>query len=149
MKSLEDKLELDDSIINAFIYINIVTNSLEDKILGSDTFFVSSLLREKFLSHVWIDWASKMHIWNFNVWMLLIHLETPVRHSSLLLVVPKLRKFIYLDSFYRQLPATLIPHLCSFMNKFRTGFIRKSKNIPWSKWTLHIPDDVPRQGSGG
>lgn len=96
---------------------------------------------------MWIKWASKEGIWNYNIWLLLIHQEVPLRHWSLLIVIPQLQKFVYFDSLHGQPPKNLISHLCAFMNKFRGSIIRSAKtSILWSRWTLHIPDDVPRQG---
>lgn len=142
MKTLNPNQWLDDSIINAFFFL-LQNHCTTLRAFSFDTFFVESLMSSEFLSDMWKKWATSVNIWDQDVWLM------PVNHAShwsLLVVVPKYKMFLYLDSLHLVPPKNLIENVCLFMEMFSGNkFTRKVKGISWPQWTLYMPNDVPLQ----
>lgn len=143
-ETLNHNAYLEDNVINAFFKI-AANNSKQISALAFELYLTHGIIRDRQLSVGFHNYVSSIDFAEYKVILVPLHLLTFARYA-LLIIIPQLKIFIYLDSLHRMPPDNFIDTMCSFYDAYATTK-RKSSKSPenWSQWTLYIPDDIPKQ----
>lgn len=113
-------------------------------ILPLESFFSETLLHDDGLSDGYKKKFRSVEIWNQDVCLLPIN--TGKVHWSLLVIIPKQKTFLYLDSLHWDPDPLLLNRICAAL-EWTTIKNVKSKKFKWAEWTLFKPTDNPTQNA--
>ncbi|KAJ8671599.1 hypothetical protein QAD02_002858 [Eretmocerus hayati] len=144
--TLLDDVCLNDMIINAFAMLmgKFAKDNRDTNVLILDSYLVQVLLKEHKLS-CFEAWLSRRNLRSYKFWVIPVNLNNV--HWTLLIIVPSLKVFIYLDSCHGDPPHDLISLTCAWMLKYY-GDDNHSETLNFDEWTLYVPEDIPHQRRG-
>lgn len=137
LRTLQQKEEADDEIVNGFTFAMCEQAFLKRKIYAVpfSLALVEHIMSDKDFGRT-ADWVSKMNLTDSDVWLMPIRRN---RHWRLIAVFPRMQLIIYFVS------------CCSDPNDewiwrglhFYTVFMNPNEQI--DSWTVFVPKDIPRQ----
>ena len=139
--SLSEHNWLNDEIINIFFLIiqDIgITQNLS--ILCFSSLSVSKSIKDGVLAESFVNWGRNIKVNDHE--LLLIPLNIDKIHWTLLLVIPSLKSFVYLDSLHEDCPKDVLNCILSFL-QVTCGY-----EFQQDDWTIYNPKDILRQNDG-
>ncbi|KAJ8682905.1 hypothetical protein QAD02_018697 [Eretmocerus hayati] len=138
-KSLDHDELVDDVIVNSYLKLicSQAKRNLGVNILPFDIHLVQDIILRKSLGG-FSSWVRRTNLMEFKIWLLPIVLND---HWTMLLVIPSKKLMIYLDSLHGYPARTYIESTCAFI---RTC-CNTDKKINFTKWTLLVARDIPKQ----
>lgn len=97
-------------------------------------------MEKKQINASYYKWARKNKIENKHLILIPINIDNT--HWTIMLVIPKSKIMIYLDSFRQDCPQNILDGVLTFVKEYFNVDLKKEN------WILHNPKDVPRQTNG-